>query len=458
MDYVYEFPQQKKNNKVAATKAAKKSQQRRSRASVKQPKKVQVATQKAPSARPRLVLSSCAKHYALAIAKPFSTKAVGACVPAGNTRESAKYHVLRRAIINAVNTGTYAGQVGLWFSPVLCYDRPFAWIYIGTDVDLSTTSLTTLLTATNLGLVTPTAAKTLTSTDLYNAFGKEAPLTTVFNAANAIIKPLYLSSSIMPNSASDLIPSSSGVKPDRRARIVSSGVMISNISQAAMVGGRIIGAIHPSHDTLGSVNYSMLSSAPYVFTEKLSKQSFELAFTGITEEEKQYSLEGYNVGSDYNNDVTWRSASYPFCDEPVKAQWTETISTFVQTFNFTDIAGPCGMINIYPLVSANWAAPQFEFDYVEHIEVIGKGQDNLLSKSHNDPYGAAAVTDAVNRSYSEASGSRWGFSNILNSINSVIREADYSHVVNTASSVMKLTKAMRDVNMGGGNNHPRLTL
>jgi len=76
---------------------------------------------------PQMMLSPCAEHYAVAIANPWSSRALGACIPRHPSRPSHKVNLFTRYNIPFTYNSVNPNCLLIYFTPSLTSDAPVAW-------------------------------------------------------------------------------------------------------------------------------------------------------------------------------------------------------------------------------------------------------------------------------------------------------------------------------------------
>jgi hypothetical protein len=399
-------------------------------------------TAKAMNLTKGVVLSECAKKFAMAIASPFHPSALGACVPSGNSRESAKFAItVKNLITGTVSTpvGNYNGHIALWWSPSLAYDMPIGWMYYSGDINLNKTTFSSLLTASNLGLKNKAASPTVNITykDLYDAW--ENGVTTYFDTALAKLIPVYMPNKAYPKKAEDLVPTGTNVHAQNAARLVSFGIHIKNASNNSTTGGIYSEYTHPSHETIASDTMISYSSNMAAIREVLSKAKTTTALFPITQDECNYTAErvtGVDLGDNYV-----RRVCYPFGADSYKE---DIISNGYNDFNMRTIALPICFQVLHPTVSTVTTAPIFDVIVIAHMELTGSGLDGRLTPSHRDEVGNSIVIDAANRAVAQGgySGSDQG-KTILKFIAEALRSG-FHHSFTYVANNPRIQKAALD--------------
>lgn len=319
-------------------KAAKPRAQRRPKKTTAKPKPRMRVT--APPGQTVVSVSECTKRFASALSDPWSSAALGACLPIEPVRPSMK--LCQRMRISTV-IGTNGGAF-IVVSPCIASDRAFAW-YSGVGYTQS-----------------DGAIFTVSSTD---------------TTATPGVFPAYMSS--LPFNDTNLIDPANRMS----ARIVSVGVRGTYTGTALNMAGTWNALISPDGSTVKGVtsNIVSLSSSPAFKTAAVTRKPMTLVTGPI-------DYNGYEWCSpDTRQSTLGNIRNYPWSGENLEPG-TPSIEN--------------GQTPIFLMLSGGVAGQGVVFEIIAHFEYSGKLATGL-TPSHNDEIaakGVLSVASAANQSSS----------------------------------------------------------
>lgn len=287
-------------------------------------------------------MSECAVKFAAAVARPFSSAAVGACLPYAPDRASMKVTAIARFPVVANSTG----NAFVLFSPTVSSDSVGFW-YNNTT-----------------GVVPITVVTSNTAPSGYGI---------------GYFSTLPMSYAMLTNTGN-----ASGVE----ARIVSVGFRITYSGSVSSMAGMYFSYCEPSHGNLNRNLYDASSVLGIVETKtcRVSDKAFEQGFTAVKPAERDYT------GSDsaaIGTVSAFRSA-YPWSLTDINNK-APNASGALDNGSAPIVFGVTGAA----------AGSPFYVELVEHIEYVGKGVQYGLTPSHNDVNGAEKVCAAADRAAGE---------------------------------------------------------
>lgn len=292
----------------------------------------------------RTSMPECTAKFLDAIARPFSTNALGACLPFAPDRDSLKVTTITR--FNA-----YPGLDGAFvvaLCPSLANDLPSAY-----QTGTSASGLVNWPNTVTWPLVTGNGS-------YYSA---NTPFTAAQIAAGGV-----------------------------SGRIVSVGIRISYIGQVATMSGMNFAYVSPEHINTNVSAYNIDGMLSTVDTKvcRVSNRPFEMGMTVCAPNEHKYTGANetsnwdtakpstliyypWSSGIDFNNKRLGQALYMPL--------WGSPIATF-------GVAGAA-------------TGTTFYVEIIQHMEFVGKMASFGLTPSHNDEAGAAKVTAAAERASAE---------------------------------------------------------
>lgn len=296
---------------------------------------------------PRFALSPCAALYANAIANPFSVEE-GVCIPSSSSlmRPSQKVRSHMRFVAAVGKSIGFA-----IFSPCLANNK---YTVHYTNSSFAGTNMDFLLGTTG-GM---NAARMTTLPYTLGEFTDGS----VFNGARV------------------------------QGRIVSYGIRWRYIGTELNKGGRLYCLVHPDHDNLYGNDFSTLGSFKECLTLPCSRSWQETCIFSQSASETNYPMAQYALNNSAATVVSQDAmeelqAIYPL------SQMQFLHNTYV-TPNSTGVTGLCGggpVAIVFDGVEGN----QYEFEVIQHTEFIGYITQSMLTKSHADSVGFAAVQQAA---------------------------------------------------------------
>lgn len=300
---------------------------------------VQMSSAQKPPAETMVALTECAAKYAIAIADPWNSRALGACVPHPPARLSRKCTSFTRGIIT-IGSGGY-GFIAV--APTIANDTASIYYsgatYAGNIIDASNAPFVGVIKATQPNI--PYTADQVTTVDT--------------NGVTAV-----------------------------RGRVVSSALSLKYIGTELTRGGRVMCYSSPDHSNINNFDAADLGarsesdfSTPSYEREKCWTVSY-----GILDNEWEYS--------DANNDVSFDEAylerAFPLSKGQRLTGLTEDASS-----------GAVIMGALITGVPSN----TFEFEVVQHLEYVGALAESAMTESSADPAGLALVQSAAARTFRE---------------------------------------------------------
>jgi len=285
-------------------------------------------------------LSECASKYAVALGKPFSEGARGACIPTFPSRASEK--------VTAISRGTFStGTAGIGF------------------IALSPT------TSNSSECIYYTSATYSPSIVHINPDDNSS----LGFAYGADVKAGVMSQ--IPYEAAVFTDATSGAGPTVNGRIVSYGVRVRYIGTQLDMGGRMTGFVSPAHSNLNGSSYHGIASRAEAINLAVSREWSEMAIFADTSDETEYPGHAFSI----DNEFEVLRATYPLSNnEGLTAGVTGKLH---------------GGIPLVFIIDAK-AGVQFEFEVVAHTEYIGKPTASRMTRSHCDIAGLSMVQNAAN--------------------------------------------------------------
>lgn len=290
------------------------------------------------SSEPALQLSECAAKYALALADPWNSNAIGACVPAPPARGSRKVTTVTRGIVTI-------GVNGIGFiavSPTLIGD--FASIY----------------------------------------YSNSAYLGTTINATNVVVAGVSKAAQLnIPYSKSQLTTENTTYfTTEVRGRIVSCAMSLKYIGTELNRGGRVMCYASPDHQSINALDTASMGARieSEFSTPGSSREKCWVVSYGIDESEFDYC--------EARPETAVTTAKIDRC-YPLSSG--EPLSSDALDAEY-------GAVIMGSLISGV-AGNQFEFEVIQHLEYIGVLADAGLTESLADAQGLAQVQTAIGRTF-----------------------------------------------------------
>lgn len=277
-----------------------------------------------------LSISPCAAHYAMAIGAPFSAGAIGACVPTFPARPSFKVH-------SRMVGSMFVGNQGFGFlaiAPCVANNIAYAWSSLSsfsqTKVDI---------------------------TDL--------DVTTHVMAANPYANGAFLGSATADNLS---------------CRIVSVGVRIRYVGTELDRGGLIYGLVSPVHDNIQGLGLDKITPYRECIRRSVNREWSTIVITAIDMDECEYpdSSQWYILGATgAPANLAQINMLYPYSSN---TQATSTLTTTGAPIAVFAVTG----------VEAN----EFEFEIIQHSEIVGRQVQPVVTQSHADAQGLSVLIEA----------------------------------------------------------------
>lgn len=338
----------KKGQRKGQSKNKNKNKQRKQRVRVQR-----------PISQPHNIfkLGTCAKKFAIAMARPFSNEAYGACIPIAPSRPSQKVHAIQRFVMN-----TGVANVGfVLLSPCLANDA----------VNIYTTG-------TNFG-----------GTDM-------SPVVTgALTTSTGGVTPLVCST--LPYTKADLLGSGDN-NAAVSGRIVSVGIRITYAGTELNKGGWGYAYVDPDHSNLWGESIATLGSREGANVIHVSSKPIELSCGPIDAQEYAYDASQY-LGPGSSSAAYTLAGCYPMSG--------------------LDYISPAAQAGPYPIGSApiaiiinSTANNPFYVEVITHAEYIGLKCEGRTTANTCDSVGMEAVQNAQamaqeeNRQYGKPYGTR----------------------------------------------------
>jgi hypothetical protein len=316
--------------------------------------------------KPKIHIPECTKHYAQALADPFSLNA-DVCIPDTHSVPSKKAKFIIRG------TGsTQSNNLGTVFAnPFFAANDKLEFL---TGVE---TCFTGVVAYTN-GASTSVAVRT------YENQGTPNGITT-----SALSRSPYALTDFDTGPSGNPQPTIIGAQ----VRIVGAGLRVRYTGTKLNEGGTILIAKRQDGESFDNFTYDSISSMMNTQVRQLGSKWHQVSYTPVQPSDYDYCRNGC-FGA--NEDINTLNA-----DAVLKASRHHI-----------------GFV----LKSAAPSQP-FEWEYVVHVEFLGKVIDNI-SRSHSDIVGLSAVRNAINASSPTQSQSGPGyFSRLMSSIGDEVMQS-----------------------------------
>jgi len=297
---------------------------------------------------PRFALSDCAKHYAKAIANPFSTQ-VGVCIPtaSGIVRPSMKVRAITR----------FVASVGTNSSGPLGY-----------------------------ALFMPTVASDCI-TVLYSDAGS------TLTSASPALPPgpgvQFVNFSSLPYRKTDFVNGDSFSPSRVQGRIVSYGIRFRYIGTELNKGGRMYALVEPDHDNLYGAGFNSLGVYKECICLPVTRSWQELVICSQSSTEVDYPQNQYALAATAAASVTPQA-----CEELLSCYPLSQMQFLSATAaNALSVVGGAPMAIVFDGVAGN----TFEFEVVTHVEYVGNISQSMLTESHADSQGFSIVQNTAGR-------------------------------------------------------------
>lgn len=322
------------------------------------------------------------------IARPFSSAALGACLPYSPDRNSLKVTTLDRFSLTATADGTCYIAI----APCLANDAYYIY-YNG-------------------------ASSTMTWPYIY-ADVEPVPPQGFYQTHNG------------PFTTSQL---RYGALSAVSGRVVSVGIRITYTGTVSNMSGTYFANVPPDHQCVNQAGYNPSNVLAFLETKvsRVTGAPFEMGFAPSTPEEHKYF--GINEQHTFGANNTTQ-AIYPWSSGKDANNKTSGTSGYIQTGAPCILAGVLGATNGAP----------FYVEVIQHLEFCGKGAAYGLTPSHNDEQGAGMVQAASERATAEynASGDTSWATTMAKSFNKVMSEHGSRMARGAANAVLR--GAMRNV-------------
>lgn len=314
-------------------------------------------------------MSECARKYLAAIARPFSTEALGACLPHPPDRDSLKVTSIQRFNL----TADASGNAWVQLAPTIANDQMAIW-YNSTTGTVPITVVTANVAPANY---------------------------TALNFAQLPFTLAQISSNLVAG------------------RIVAVGFRITYVGPVTTMAGTFFSYADPEHGNINLASYSPsgpLFASNEAKIRRVTDHAFEQGFTIVAENEAEYV--GYNQ---YRGGVSSVAGSYglrgiyPWSNGGVDINGASPANA-----GYVANAPPCIIFG----VSGSTAASAYYVEVIQHVEYVGKSASYGLTPSHNDADAAYTVRAAADRSTAEFVSKPeepWS-STIARTLNKIVRE------------------------------------
>lgn len=279
-------------------------------------------------------LTKCARKMAAAAADPFSTMALGACVPIFPARDSQKRHGNIRATFTTTTTNHF-GWVA--FAPTLAC-----------DVDCCYTNGST--TTYDNGIKCTGALSTDVHSHKMTDMGP--------GVASLLGGSLLTASSVT-------------------GRIVASGLRVRYVGREDARSGSIIMFCDDQHSTVENLKHDNLQQLKYSVSFPVSREWTSINVIPGTPDEMNYAKLRPGIAND--GDEEKRHVSFPLCENAVNTKGAQ--------------GAPIMGCYVY-----GCAAQTFEFEIITHAEYIGSGVRSVSTPNEVDSKGIEVVQEAFHES------------------------------------------------------------
>lgn len=318
----------------------------------------------------RVAVTECTKHLAIAVGNPFSPLARGACVPTFPARMSRKTSAFVR------------GQC-----------------FIGTG---------------NIGFV---SVQPCVANDMRTISSTTGAFTLSTMAANDVNVNVYTTPT-NPYPKSSYMDGTLAISPSYQSRIVACALRIRYTGTELNKSGVIYGLTHPDHSNMYNYTLADMTSFPECVRVPVSRQWTTICTTAVDPTETAYPESSTAIAL-AGNDGTAEHITmlYPYSQ---KTELTSGASSYE------------GGIVMGFMISST-PGNSFEWEYVIHMETIGKGVGSSATRSHSDQDGLSKVTEAAGRAQGLRgnTGAPWDLS-FAQSFGETIRESAQA-IYNVAS-------------------------
>jgi hypothetical protein len=312
------MPKNSKNNR-------KQRSQKKSKTPKKKSKKTRANRQRVGVGR-GLSMSPCAAHYATAVGAPFSSGAIGACVPTFPARPSFKVHA---RTLGSLFVGPSAFGF-LAIAPSIANNVASAWSslpsYNQTKIDITDLDVTTYVMAANP----------------------------------------YASGAFLNSATADAMA----------GRIVSVGIRIRYVGTELDRGGLIYGFVSPTHDNINTLGLDKITAYRECIRRPVNREWTTIVVTAIDMDECEYpdSSQYWILG---NTSLATINMLYPFSSLTQATSTLTTTGAPVACFIVTGVEGN-----------------EFEFEIIQHSELIGRQVQPVVTASHADAQGLSMLIEA----------------------------------------------------------------
>lgn len=287
----------------------------------------------------QMQLSECASKYFVAIVRPWSPLARGACIPKWPAPPSHKFTIFNRF---TVYTGT-SGYGFFMYTPTLSNNINWGWY-----------------TQNNFA-------------------GTSSAVTTTGSGTTSTVGVTAVNTSNSPYATNQLVTSTDWAQGSARGRIVASAASIRYIGTELNRSGRVYALNSSSHSNLGFLGVNDLNAFQDTKVWDVSKKKRWLMDGPCIEDETDYA-----TGSQEGGTATFYNQIYqtlPWCNGSV-------LSSTDATNSWTNPSMP----NLFLISSI--ADQAFEVEVVVHCEAIGQLASPRMTPSHADPIGFQAIESA----------------------------------------------------------------
>lgn len=285
-------------------------------------------------------MTECARKYLAAIARPFSSEAMGSCLPYQPDRDSLKATALARFTLTLSGSGD-------------------GWV-----------------------LFTPTTVNDYMSV-IYSNTGATIPITMLAsNTAPANTLGIPLAS--LPFGAPSLNTNVDG-------RIVSVGFRMTYLGSVSNMSGYFFSYSEPSHSNVNKAEYTTTTAGVFSALEcklqRVSQTPFEQGFTVVGPEEHPYRGQNSYTSVGTANNL----AFFPW------SQGVDINGVGPTGAGYLNNGAPPIIFG----VKGAFAGALVLVEIIEHVEYVGKGASYGLTPSHNDDQAANKISAAADRAQGE---------------------------------------------------------
>lgn len=307
-------------------------------------------------------MSECASKYFAAIAAPFSSEAMGVCMPYAPDRSSLKVHTYTRATSFRCDSN---GNGAFFLAPTVVSDLSHLWV-------------------TNNAAAWTFPMPAVTTNTAIAGWDQLAPGGTPFT--RAVIDTGNL-----------------------EARVISVGIRITYTGTLVNLSGTISIYVDPDHGNVNNVNATARLSSSEAKFVRITDRPFEMGFGIVKAHERSYSSAIEAIS------VTNGIAAYCPWSQGVDINGNRAAATTSTLVN--------GAATVVGNITGAASGAPFTIEVIQHIEFVGASASYGLTPSHNDSM-AEKITAAADRATSAFNGARDSWASTMSrSLGEMLREA-----------------------------------